>query len=118
MSTNASKMKCVTRAFPHEMFVNRLYDLNRQDEMNQTKTYRVRLCELCPQKYHDVVNSLDDDVIDVLDYIRVMYKPPMEYDQRIKLRQKVSIIVKSKEPAYNEHQMMFFIWVLRYYKVF
>jgi hypothetical protein len=78
---NATKRTCVTvttRAFPHEMFVNRLHDLNRQDEMCQTKTYRVKLCELCPQKYHDVVNSLDEDVIDVLDYIRVMYKPPME----------------------------------------
>jgi hypothetical protein len=116
----------VRKAFPHDMFgpnkdsalVKKLQDLNKLDEGVKIAKHKRTLCELCPREFHNVVNSLDDNIIDELDYIRVMYKPSMETDQRISVRKKVSKIVMSKESGWTEHELEFFIWVLRYYRVF
>lgn len=116
----------VCKVFPHEILgpnkdstlMNKLQELNRLDKVVKIAGYKRTLCELCPHKFHDVVNSLDDSIIDELDYIRVMYKPSLETDQRISLRNKVSNIIKSRESEWSEHELMYFVWLLRYYRVF
>jgi hypothetical protein len=84
-----------------------------------TTYHQRKLCELCPREFHDVVHSLDGGVMEELDYIRVLYRPPaMDGEQRITVRATISNIVRSKTSGWSDHELEFFIWLLRYFRAF
>ena len=90
------------------------------DTCPTTYTYHQRkLCELCPREFHDVVHSLDGGAMEELDNIRVSYMPPaMDGEQRITVRATISNIVRSKTSGWSDHELEFFIWLLRYFRAF
>lgn len=117
----------VLRAFPKDFLgpqnINSLVEtidtLNNEDEVCKQQQYRTKLKSMCPREFFHVIDSLDNEIIEELEYIRVMFKPSMEPDQRIPLRRYVSNIVKTKhqsDDTWSDQELEYFIWLLRYYR--
>lgn len=96
--------------------LNKLNDLNKLDEVCITAPYRKRLCDICPREFHDFVNSMDRHIVCEIEYICILFKHPLDMEQRVSFRKRLSKIVKSKE--WDDHELEFFIWLLRYYRAF
>jgi hypothetical protein len=107
----------ICRAIPDDIQA-RIVEANARDRRIVQQEQIKALKSWCDPKYADAIETLQNkwEIIDELDYVRVMYgDPPLSSESRILLRQKITHIM-NKYIRLSDQEVALLVSILEYYK--
>lgn len=86
--------------------------LNERDNKRHLVDLRKNIISVTPSQYHRVIERLPRDVLETLEYIRVVYEPPLSSGQKVRVRRDMMRLIEGNNDS-NEHE--YFLHLLNYY---
>lgn len=88
-------------------------NLNDRDEKSHLKDLRNKVLSNTPSQYHAVIERLPRDALETIDYLRVMYEPPLLPSQKVRVRKDMLRIIES---SFDSAEHEYFMYLLKYYE--
>ncbi len=99
--------------FP-KYFFDKINELNERDSKYASEYLRESLIDYYPNRYKYIVDNIqNNELLEELDYIRVIYTKPLSYSKKIQLRNKIHKLIKEKSLSRQELEL--FEYLLKYY---
>lgn len=83
-------------------FREKIDKLNKQDEELAFQKLKQEFVRKSPERFWEVIEKMDRKVIEELDYIRVMYNPPLSPGARVRCRNAIMKLIDSRKCTQEE----------------
>ncbi len=108
-----SKKRVVNaKALPND-FYQKVDILNKQDRNLANAELINNLKQSIPEKYESIVSNFDNAILQELDYMRVMYKPPLKPEVRLRARQNIVKLIEYKK--WTDEELEYLMYLMKYY---
>jgi hypothetical protein len=106
---------CQANSLPPKFF-ERLSKNDDNDRKVVIKEQIAAISQWCDPRYKNVVQQFEkrQDIIEELDYIRIMYNKPITASQRIRIRNKIKKMILT-DITLTQEQIDFLVSILEYY---
>lgn len=111
---------CFRRSYANNNTITSTYrerfeKLNEEDFSRVNKKHKADLINKFG--YQDIIDKLDNEVIDDLHFISVMYTKPLSPERRIMLRKKILPYIEDTIDKQDNETQSFYEHILKYYEV-
>ncbi len=97
-------------------WMKRVDDLNENDRRLELVELKESICEQIPEQFHNTIDNMDDSnrVLSELDYLLVLYEPPLNPSKRIQVRNIIQRIIKSRN-KWKQEEMDLIDYIITFY---
>ena len=111
---HVTSRKVQVKALPND-FYQKIARLNQEDkELYQIKM-KQQILTAIPDQYKSIVEDFDIETLEAIDYIRVMFTPPLDASRKIRLRKEIVRIIENTYKQWSVKELDFFVDLLKSY---
>lgn len=101
-----------------QSIIQKIDELNKKDTHVEKTMYLDALVKHHPKKYQEILEGMNKDILNELEFLRVMYTPPLNPGRRIMLRNNVRNIIlgghgHGQKTDWTETELAFFEHILK-----